>query len=364
MFVYIVILISAVTLLLSAFQIDFAVSLYSYLFDDPVRRVLVGAALLGVLWEIYKATERVKKIEERVAGMIDNGNADSALDDATKGKVSKAIESAKGTSKNQHPLAHLVGLESVKKDIQQLSHFISTQEKRLVAGLPKQKISLHLVFTGNPGTGKTIMAREIAKIYRSYGLLEKGHLVETDRGDLVGEYVGHTAIKTKAKIKEALGGVLFIDEAYSLVDDKFGAEAIDTLLKEMEDKRDSFAVIVAGYREEMESFINSNPGLKSRFSRTIDFPDYSAAELLEIFELLCAKAGYIVLDDTRNSLAAWLVNSAPLGEKGFGNGRYIRNLYERTIVAQAERVSTQNLEDKESLQTISAEDISSAVRSM
>jgi SpoVK/Ycf46/Vps4 family AAA+-type ATPase len=204
-----------------------------------------------------------------------------------------------------------------------------------------------------------MIAREIAKIYMSYGLLKKGHLVETDRAGLVGEYVGQTAIKTKEKIAEAMGGVLFIDEAYSLLDGSggYGKEAIDTLLKEMEDSRDEFVVIVAGYGKEMGEFINSNPGLQSRFSTVINFPDYSAEELMQIFELAAKKDGSIVADDARDWLAQWLNSSAPLGAKGFGNGRFVRNLFEKTVVAQSHRLAEINAVEKEVLQLIGISDI-------
>lgn len=334
------------------------------------RSAVLGASVaLGVfgiryIMQVLKSVEleaKVKSLEEAAIPPV-------TLTDGEKNAITESIQGAAKDATSVQPLSDVIGLESVKQEVQHLSHFIATQKKRKSVGLPTQRVNLHLVFTGNPGTGKTMIAREIAKIYKSYGVLEKGHLVETDRSGLVAEYLGQTAVKTKEIVQRAMGGVLFIDEAYALLDDSgnggYGKEAIDTLLKEMEDKRDAFVVIVAGYVREMENFVNSNPGLRSRFSKTIAFPDYSSEELLQIFELTAKKSGYVISSDARNRLARWLVNDAPLGEKGFGNARFVRNLFEKTLIAQAQRVASPEVEGKEALQQITHSDIELGIASV
>lgn len=242
-------------------------------------------------------------------------------------------------------LDKLVGLTTVKGEIHTLVNVARVKEMRKKEGLKSPSTSYHMVFVGPPGTGKTTVARLVSQIFHSLGLLSKGHLVEVDRPELVAGYVGQTAIKTDACVKEALGGVLFIDEAYSLAsgsDQDFGNEAIETLLKLMEDNRSDLVVIAAGYRDRMESFVDSNPGLRSRFTRFIDFPDYTPDELTTIFTRRAEEEGYKldagVAETVRKKMFDAYINRTPT----FGNGRMVRNLFEKTITAQANRLANAN----------------------
>ncbi len=236
-------------------------------------------------------------------------------------------------------LDHLVGLARVKAEVRLVTNLLRVQKLRLERHLPVSDQSRHLVFTGNPGTGKTTVARLLAQIYRTLGVVARGHLVETDRSGLVSGYVGQTALKVKAVFDQADQGVLLIDEAYALArggENDFGREAIDTIVKLIEDRRDSVVVIAAGYTDEMAVFIDANPGLRSRFPKTIEFPDYSDDELWAIFKGLGDKAGYRCDADAEAKVRSWL--AAQPRDKGFGNARLARNLFEDAVARQASRM--------------------------
>ncbi len=257
-----------------------------------------------------------------------------------------------------------IGLDLIKQEVDSLINYVTIMQRRREAGLPAPDMSLHMVFSGNPGTGKTMIARLMARIYRSLGILSKGHLVETDRSGLVAGYVGQTAIKTKEVIDSAKGGVLFIDEAYTLTNrgggQDFGQEAVDTLLKAMEDMRDDLIVIVAGYTELMAQFVNSNPGLKSRFNRFMEFPDYTTDELMAIFDMRCEKSGYRLKDDEAREALRERVETERVDVNGFGNARGVRNLFEKALSRQADRLAAMPDITREDLETLSAEDIRKA----
>ena len=252
----------------------------------------------------------------------------------------------------------LVGLDAVKAEVHRLTSLLQIQALRTARGLPNYETSHHLIFTGNPGTGKTTVARLLSQIFHVLGLVSKGHLVETDRSGLVAGFVGQTATKTRAVLDTALGGMLLIDEAYALArggDNDFGREAVDTLVKYMEDHRDDLAVVAAGYPGEMQTFIDTNPGLSSRFARTLDFADYTDEQLVAIFCQLGDDNKYVPSEGAVAAVRA-LLATEPRG-KGFGNARYIRNVFEASLAHQAIRLSTVEEPSTEELTTLIATDI-------
>ncbi|MFE4521163.1 stage V sporulation protein K [Cytobacillus firmus] len=261
----------------------------------------------------------------------------------------------------EEELGALVGMEEMKKMIKEIYAWIYVNKKREEAGLKAGKQALHMMFKGNPGTGKTTVARLIGKLFQKMNVLSKGHLIEAERADLVGEYIGHTAQKTRDLVKKAIGGILFIDEAYSLGrggEKDFGKEAIDTLVKHMEDRQHDFILILAGYSREMNHFLTLNPGLHSRFPLVVDFPDYSIEQLMEIGQRMLKEKEYTLSHESEKKLREHLhfvkINLSP---NSFSNGRYIRNILEKSIRAQAMRLLMQNSYDKHDLMTIRSNDL-------
>ncbi len=256
-------------------------------------------------------------------------------------------------------LNQLIGLDSVKKLINEIIAYSEIQSRRKLEGLRIDSLVMHMIFRGNPGTGKTTVARLLGKLYKAMGILEKGHLIEIERADLVGEYIGHTAIKVKEQVKNAIGGILFIDEAYSLSrggNRDFGKEAIDALVKAMEDNRKNLILILAGYNDEMEAFIGSNPGLRSRFPIEIVFQDYSIEELIKIAELMVEKREYKLSKSAKSKLFNILSLKRRQDGNHSGNARLVRNLIEKSIRKQAVRLKDSSIYSREDLITLTRQD--------
>lgn len=284
-------------------------------------------------------------------------------------KVSKPLEKQQELIRSKHEplrrieeeMSALVGMEEMKKVVKEIYAWIYINKVREEHGLLTGGQVLHMLFKGNPGTGKTTVARLIGKLLKEMNALSKGHLIEAERADLVGEYIGHTAQKTRDLIKKAMGGILFIDEAYSLArggEKDFGKEAIDTLVKNMEDKQNEFILILAGYAKEMEQFLSLNPGLRSRFPLVIDFPDYTVEQLMEIAQKMVAERQYVLSKDAEWKLKEQLQNiKYNKSLHVFSNGRYIRNVIEKAVRAQAMRLLLNDSYEKRDLETIRGEDL-------
>lgn len=326
---------------------------------------------LNKLLELNPQKENVNIVFNVGGALSDKPGApkvDSKMEETCKQDSSKEPSKQETCKKESNPtkeLNKLIGLSDVKNEINSLSNLVRVQQARKKRGMSVSNISYHCVFTGNPGTGKTTVARIVAEIYKELGVLKKGNLIETDRSGLVGEYVGQTAPKTNAIIDSALDGVLFIDEAYSLVQGgqhDYGMEAISTLLKRMEDDRDRLIVILAGYSKEMEDFINANSGLQSRFNRYIEFPDYTSDELMQIFNYMAKKGDYKLTREASNQVALVIEDAVIHKNSNFGNARFVRNLFEKIIIQQANRIATESEITNEMLVNIEKIDIVNAVK--
>lgn len=260
----------------------------------------------------------------------------------------------------EEELSALVGMDEMKKMIKEIYAWIYINKKRELAGLKTGKQALHMMFKGNPGTGKTTVARLIGKLFQKMNVLTKGHLIEAERADLVGEYIGHTAQKTRDLVKKAIGGILFIDEAYSLGrggEKDFGKEAIDTLVKHMEDRQHEFILILAGYSREMDYFLSLNPGLHSRFPLVFHFPDYNVEQLMEIGKRMLYEKEYVLSHDAERKLKDHLSYVKMMNPTSFSNGRYVRNIIEKSIRSQAMRLLNNHHFDRHDLLTIRSNDL-------
>ena len=328
----------------------------------------VAMGLVTTLVGIFQDEDATEQVENKKKH---DGHFRQRDKDRVEGVGEDSIDAAKGYNVSEaletdpyEELQSLIGLESVKEEVRTLANFAKVQKMRADKGLKNPNMSYHLVFTGSPGTGKTTVARIVARIYKDLGILKKGHLVETDRSGMIGQYVGQTAPKVNAMCDSALNGVLFIDEAYALTQKSggqdYGDEAVATLLKRMEDDRDKLVVIVAGYTDEMKHFINTNPGLQSRFNRYINFPDYTPEELYKIFRMYLNKNEYTITKEAASYVQQRLDYVVAHKDRNFGNARYVRNVFEKAIQCQANRISAGRNLSEDQLTEITLADVKKA----
>jgi len=335
---------------------------FSYLYDIRDEHFGNGRVVRNTLEKLIKAqSDRLAEVENVTYDMLKT----ITIEDIEKAvPINDIIVTSNKLDTIMQDLDEFIGLKNIKEHIRTLVNLIKTNQKREEMGLPVKPMSYHAIFCGSPGTGKTSIARILGRIYQSLGILKKGHVIEVDRSGLVAGYVGQTEEKTNKILDQAMDGILFIDEAYALVggNNDFGKNAIDTILKRMDDCRDRLIVIAAGYTDKMRTFINSNPGLKDRFSWVFEFEDYNSAELFEIFLNFAKKQQYIINEEAKKQLKDHFKAVTEIKPEHFGNGRYVRNLFEKVIMQQSNRIG-QNIDNinKEDLSTITAEDVANAL---
>ncbi|MEQ8211481.1 MAG: AAA family ATPase [Lacipirellulaceae bacterium] len=329
--------------------------------DETNRHEEVEHVGQQAIEKIYGELDKLPKTLRKDEKGKPSGGRDDSSKSSGENKKEEQTEAPKITLEEAlAELDRLIGLDNIKEEVRTLANFLKVQTKREEAGLPTTKLSLHMVFHGNPGTGKTTVARIVGKVFGAMGVLKKGHLIETDRSGLVAEYAGQTGPKTNKKIDEALDGVLFIDEAYTLIaegEDPFGHEAVQTLLKRMEDDRKRLVVILAGYPDEMQSLLRSNPGLSSRFSRKLEFIDYKPLELAQIFGLMTGKNSYELGAVARGKVLLGMQYLYDRRDRHFGNGRTSRNLFEHAIRLMSNRIAEIPELSVKQLTTLEAVDI-------